>query len=429
MKKTLVSAAAMLMSLMLGSTVLRADDTVRVFGINPTASTSWYEQFEITIDPGKVSGKPKVTAKEIEACVVQGRAFAGGILVDGAVYTSIHAANAFVYSGGNPLFNAGLVSGYLGFSEGIADLSGDATHIWANPWNGTGKVYEFVPDADKKNKLGWKVKRQFTLAMAKKNWDGLEVFADKRLFANEEDAGFDMKASNPCSNSNNAIYDEYDPANGNLVKAGLIKTTFPASGIVFNGTYFLVSDICNNKIAVYDDTGKLIGEADLGALPAQPIACQAPPKSFCRNTNLKRCLEDLSLDNSPTGLSEQPSVQGPVPAAAREEMAPTLQLSGTPPVGVRAGETHSLTMSVQANGVGVPGAPVTFASVMGDVHFVSGQLSQEGRQSTVSADENGQATVQYVTGQPGLSIVEVTSTGASQRISISASNVGVLESH
>jgi hypothetical protein len=426
MKKTLASAA-MLMSLMFGSTVLRADDTVTVYGISPTTNStgSWYEQFEITIDPGKVSGKPKATAKEIKACPVKkNQSLGGGILVVGSdVYYSLHTGDSNVYLNGAVLFDAKTASGgYGGFSKGIADLSGDATHIWANPRDGTGKVFEFVLD----EKLGWTFNKQtpFNLNKAGKKYDGMEK-SGNRIYANRQDAGFDLMAASPCSGQTNAIYDVYDATNGNVVQLDFIRSKFPGTGIVFNGTYFFVSDVCHNGIAVYDKNGAFLAEADLGALPAGSIACQAPPKSFCINSNLKRCLEDLSLLVESSG----PSGQDSVPAAARKEMAPTLQLSGTPPVGVRVGETHPLAMSVQADGVGVPGAPVTFTSVMGDVHFVSGQLSQDGRQSTVSADENGQATVQYVTGQPGLSIVEVTSTGASQRISISASNVGVPESH
>jgi hypothetical protein len=427
MKKILLSAAA---SLMLCTTLfpvaLRAADNVTIYGINPSGGNqgSWIESFNITIDPIKKTA----TAMEISACPDTNKLKAGGgiLVVRSDIYYSLHSFDSNVRLNGNPkvLFSAKAVSGYDGFGMGLGDISGDDTHLWINPWDKSGKVFEFVPD--NKIALGWKVAAKFDLKNAANKYDGMEVFGT-RLFANQADASFAVTGATPCAKSKNAIYDEYDATNGNLVTAGLIKPTFPASGIAFDGTYFFVSDICNNKIAVYDKNAALIAEADLGALPAKPIACQDPGKSFCLNPNLTRCIEDLSTVVSPQGSTDNPSEQDPLTTASRAKFVPTLELFGTAPTAVRPGETRLLTMNVRANGIGVPGAPITFTSVLGDVRFVNGQLSQDGRQSTLSADGSGQATVQFVAGQPGLSIIEVRSAGATQRIAISASNLGVPE--
>jgi hypothetical protein len=177
---------------------------------------------------------------------------------------------------------------------GIGDLSGDDTHIWANPWDKSGKVYEFVPNGVG----GWKVAANYNLKNAANKYDGMEVFKND-IYANQADVLFSISGKNPCAKSKNAIYDQYNAANGNLIAGGFIKPTFPASGIAFDGKYFFVSDICNNKIAVYDNTPALIGEADLGPVPGNGIACQAAPKTFCINPEFKRCLEDLSVVVSP----------------------------------------------------------------------------------------------------------------------------------
>lgn len=427
MKKALLCAAVILCQ-MLCSTGSQADDKVTIYGINPSGGNqgSWIESFTITIDPAKKTA----TASENSACPDSNKLRGGGgiLVVRADVYYSLHSfdSNVRINSQKKPLFSARAVSGYDGFGMGIGDISGDDTHLWMNPWDKSGKVFEFVPDNT--NALGWKVAAKYDLKNAANKYDGMEV-SGTRLFANQADASFALTGATPCAKSKNAVYDEYDATNGKLVTAGLIKPTFPASGIAFDGTYFFVSDICNNKIAVYDKAAALIAEADLGALPAKPVACQDPGKSFCLNPNLARCIEDLSTVVSPPASPDMPSEQGPLPAAAsRKAIVPTLELSGAVPTTVRAGETYLLTMSVRENGVGVPGAPVTFTSVLGDVHFVNGQLSQDGTQSTLPADENGQATVKFVAGQPGLSIIEVKSAGAIQRIPISASNVGVPES-
>jgi hypothetical protein len=79
---------------------------------------------------------------------------------------------------------------------------------------------------------------------------------------------------------------------------------------------------------------------------------------------------------------------------------------------------QSLTVIAQRDGVAAPGVPVSFADVMGDVRFTNGAVSQN-----VQTGPDGRATVQFVAGQPGLSIIEVTSEGSTRRVSISASNI------
>lgn len=70
-----------------------------------------------------------------------------------------------------------------------------------------------------------------------------------------------------------------------------------------------------------------------------------------------------------------------------------------------------------------PGTTVNFACVLGDVRFVSGEMADDGKRTAVSPDETGTATVQFIAGQPGLSIIQVTSGGSTMRVAITATNV------
>jgi hypothetical protein len=294
-----------------------AVDVVVVYGISPRTSTprSWIESFELTID----ANNKTVTAREISACPdTNSTALGGGILVvRSSVYYSAHAnGDANVYLNGQraPVFNARTVSGYDGFLRGVADLSGDDTHIWANPWDGTGKVFQFVPNGNG----GWMVAKMFDLANARNKYDGMEVFGDF-IYANRSDLLFNTTGPNPCGRTRNAVYDKYDANTGALVTAGFITPDFPASGIAFNGTYFFLSEICSNKIAVYDRTGAtLIGEADLGTIQN---ACQPAPASVCVNPNFRRCLEDLSVivsSSEEVGQTQSAAPAENLPAANRK---------------------------------------------------------------------------------------------------------------
>jgi hypothetical protein len=418
---------------------MRGADMVTVYGINPAGGEagSWIESFNITID----AAKKTATAQEVDSFREARKLNRGGaiLVVRGDIYYANHGAlgvtvGKTVWKTTNKtmseaVFNAQTASGYAGFAMGIGDISGDDTHIWLNPYDGTNKVFEFVPDP--KAAAKWKVALQFNLGNAGDRYDGMEVQGGN-IYANRADANFALTGANPCNGKPNAIYDQYNAANGNLVKARFIATTFPASGIAFNGTYFFVSDICNNKIAVYDNTGALIAEADLGAPPNDE-------KALCANVNLKRCIEDLSVVVSPppdlaADNRESESESAPVETSwSHADVAPggkNLTLSIVVPAQnpVQTGEIGSFTVSVKdANGA-VISAPVSFATTLGDIRFVSGETASDGMQSTVPTNQLGQATIQFVTGQPGLSIVQMTCGGVTRSLQITASNMKPMDS-
>jgi len=93
-------------------------------------------------------------------------------------------------------------------------------------------------------------------------------------------------------------YDLYD-SNGVLIQSDFIDTTFAGTGITYDGTDFYVSEINNNKLAVYDNNGTFLHEVTLG-LPMPP-------------TSNGRLIEDLSalgntINNPPPSVPEPASV-------------------------------------------------------------------------------------------------------------------------
>ncbi len=83
---------------------------------------------------------------------------------------------------------------------------------------------------------------------------------------------------------------------------------------------------------------------------------------------------------------------------------------------------HPQAGSVLAEGEGVPGATVVFTSVLGDVRFTSGGLALDGKQATVVTDDDGRATVKFIAGQPGLSIIQASLGATSVKISVNATS-------
>ena len=117
----------------------------------------------------------------------------------------------------------------------------DGTNFWIGDYSGTNQAYLYSP-------TGTQLK-VIHLGSCSAYCDGLEYFnqggTTPRLISNRGDA-----ATGP--------YDVYD-VNGVVTTPAFLTTTFQATGIAYDGTNFLVSDIFNAKIATYNGTtGALI---------------------------------------------------------------------------------------------------------------------------------------------------------------------------
>lgn len=114
-----------------------------------------------------------------------------------------------------------------------------------------------------------------------------------------------------------------------------------------------------------------------------------------------------------------------IPPATKDSSS-DMKLTPTSESGLQnilVGSAVPLAAAVTAGVEGVPGVPVVFTVVLGDASFSGGELALDGKQSTVMTDENGNATVNFVAGQPGLSIIQITSQGQTEKVAVSATNI------
>jgi hypothetical protein len=160
-----------------------------------------------------------------------------GVVVvgDTMYYTTAGSGDIYSYTlsthtNNGLLFNTG--------QGGIATIAYTGTSFWINSYDNTdpNEAYEYS--------LTGTLLKTITLSSCGNHCDGLEYFVSGgqgRLISNRGDA------------QNPGHYDIYD-TDGNLLTANFIQTTFSATGIAFDGTDFLVSDIFSNRIAKYDGT-------------------------------------------------------------------------------------------------------------------------------------------------------------------------------
>jgi glutamine cyclotransferase len=132
----------------------------------------------------------------------------------------------------------GLTTGsILTQNQSMSTLAWDGKYFWTADYSGTNRAFQIDPVTGNNIKT-------INLANASNFMDGLEYFNGK-LIGNRCDGAF---------GGNCGIYDVYD-LNGNLLQSAFITSTAPSqksTGIAFDGTNFLLSNINNNSIGLYD---------------------------------------------------------------------------------------------------------------------------------------------------------------------------------
>jgi hypothetical protein len=127
---------------------------------------------------------------------------------------------------------SGLTTGsILTQNASMSTIAWDGTNFWTADYSGTNRAFKIDPVTG--NNI-----TTINLANATGNMDGLEYFNGK-LIGNRCDA---------CG-----VYDIYD-LNGNVLTANFITAPGSATGIAFDGTDFLVSNIFASSIGIYDGT-------------------------------------------------------------------------------------------------------------------------------------------------------------------------------
>jgi hypothetical protein len=120
-------------------------------------------------------------------------------------------------------------------NSSMSTIAWDGKYFWTADYAGTNKAFQIDPTTGNNIKT-------ITLGNAQNYMDGLEYFNGK-LIGNRCDA---------CG-----IYDIYD-LNGNLLTASFINTGLNSTGIAFDGTDFLVSNVYGSSIGVYDGVTGLL---------------------------------------------------------------------------------------------------------------------------------------------------------------------------
>ena len=155
----------------------------------------------------------------------------------------------------------------------MSTIGWDGSQFWTSDYAGTNRAFRIDTTGA--------VTKTINLSSAQRNMDGMEFFNGK-LISNRCDA---------CG-----VYDIYD-LDGNLLTASFITSAGSSTGIAYDGTDFLVSNIFANSISKYNGTtGALISTTTVGG--------PAP------NTGFGRLWEDLSVDYATrldTGKVPEPS--------------------------------------------------------------------------------------------------------------------------
>lgn len=180
----------------------------------------------------------------------------GIVVVGNTVYWTRVSDNKIYKMDANTGASLGAISTTV---ASMSTIGWDGSHFWTSDYNGSNKAYEIDTSGN--------VVKTITLPLATGNSDGMEFFNGK-LIANRGDA--------------TGPYDIYD-LNGNLLQSNFISPTVQPTGIAFDGTNFITSNIFNNSVSFWNGaTGAFISTKTIGLpLPA---------------TGNGRLWEDLSVD-------------------------------------------------------------------------------------------------------------------------------------
>lgn len=165
----------------------------------------------------------------------------------------------------------------------MSTLAWDGSTFWTSDYAGSNEAYQIA--------LNGSLLKTINLSLATGFMDGMEYFNGK-LIANRTDGGF----------GGSIVYDIYD-LDGNVLTSNFIASP-NGTGIAFDGTNFIVSDIYNSQVHVYDGTtGAFIKTIKLPGTAS---------------TGFGRLIEDLSVDyalRDDTGGGSNPVVPEPTTMA------------------------------------------------------------------------------------------------------------------
>jgi hypothetical protein len=202
----------------------------------------------------------------------------GVVAVNGIIYyTSATTNSVYSYTLATHT-NHGVLFSVAG-ARALSTIAFDGTNFWIGDYSGTNQAYLY-------SKTGTLLKT-IHLANCLGSCDGLEYFLQggttPRLIENRGDAV--------------GPYDVYD-TNGTLITASFITPSFASTGIAYDGTNFVVSDLSGGRIAKLNGTtGALISTTAITGFPG----------------GFTPLVEDLSFDYAvtlPGGIPTTPAPSG-----------------------------------------------------------------------------------------------------------------------
>lgn len=203
-------------------------DGIQIFSINVAAGTETLLRGISQAQLGNVgNGRGVVTV--------------GNILY----YTYASSNSVFAYNLATNT-NLGSVFSVAG-SSGLATMAWDGSAFWLGDYSGTPNAYHYSITGTLLGTSPLSKCAEVHQGGIAGFCDGLE-YANGHLVSNEGDGGFGGPSQ----------YDVYNLTGGAPVQTGLITTTYGATGIAFDGTYYFVSDIQHDRLGVYDGTGAFV---------------------------------------------------------------------------------------------------------------------------------------------------------------------------
>ena len=163
-------------------------------------------------------------------------------------------------------------------ATGLATIAYDGTSIYFGDYSGTNNVYKYSLSGINLGTVQLSRCGEVHQGGTRGYCDGLE-FANGGLVSNEGDGGFGGASQ----------YDAYSLSGGSPTTSGLITAAYGATGIAFDGTYYFVSDIFNDRLGIYNTSGAFLKYIALA------------------DGSHTRAIEDLSVDyslRSDTGAPE-----------------------------------------------------------------------------------------------------------------------------
>jgi hypothetical protein len=218
---------------------LRADHITTLYA--NSAGTDGIQKFSIDVTTGTETQLAHYTEGGTQLNVGNGR----GVVVVGNTMYYTQASSGSVYSYNlTTNMNNGVVFTVAGAS-GLATAAWDGSHLVLGDYSGTNKVYTYTTGGGLVSTVGLSKCAEVHQGGIAGFCDGLEFVSPSSLVSNEGDGGFGGASQ----------YDVYSTAGGSPTQTGLITTSYGATGIAFDGTYYFVSDFAGDRIGIYDSTG------------------------------------------------------------------------------------------------------------------------------------------------------------------------------